>query len=156
MVCAVADSGARGLPAVLALMSDAIDDSVATPFARAVIRLRVGTLPADVTLSIPVFSWFDVIVNRMVQAQEDGDLPHSADPRTTARLLIDTSFGVHQLNFSPTDSATASDQFSHLWQHILLGVGVADPDSVLAAAASVRESIRPLNELGEPAHHVDH
>lgn len=149
MVDAVTETGARGLPAVLALLSDAIDDSVAKPFARAVIRLRVGDLPAEVTLSEPAFSWFGTIESRMMQAREDGDLPDSVDPVAAARVLIDSSFGVHQLHFEPLDSTAAAQRFADHWRHILAGIGVRDPDGILESTRALRRLLR------EAPDHVD-
>jgi AcrR family transcriptional regulator len=141
MVQAVERTGTRGLPALLALLSEAIDDSVTLPFARAVIRLRVDGHPPEVQLSPPLFSWMAIIEARVVEAVDDGEIPADSDPTSTARLLIDSSFGVHQLNAVPLDSASAAERFANHWRHILIGVGARDPDGVLAAARATREKL---------------
>jgi AcrR family transcriptional regulator len=128
---AAADRDAPGLRTLLALLSSAIEDSHAEPYASAVIMMRVTQRETGVDLPDVPFSWFEIVRFHLSRAQAQGDLPADLDTERSARLVLDSTFGIHQRHVSGATRATLDTDYATLWRYLLLGVGVVDPDRII-------------------------
>jgi AcrR family transcriptional regulator len=131
MIVSLRSSGQRGLPAALALLGAAIVDSLDEPYALATVHLLLNRPTVDVAVPSPNFSWFGVVESLIIEAQADGDLPEAVDTTATTRLIIDATFGAHQLQFKYMSQNGADRDFDALWENLLRGFGVVDARSVI-------------------------
>lgn len=125
-------SGRRGLTGALSLLSEAIIDSLDNPYPGATIQLLLNSSQVDVPLPRPPFSWMGLIEEYVREAQADGELPDVADVFAVARMLVDSTFGIHQLHYRKMTAAGLQEHFTALWAHLLQGLGAKDPDGVVA------------------------
>jgi len=131
MIASVRGSDVTGFAGLLRLLDAAIDDGRREPYAGAVIQLRRLTpCAADLALPPLSFSWLGTAQQYVEDAVELGELPVGADVTSIARLVIDATFGTHQLG---GPDAQRHD-YAALWHPLLSGLGMTDVDGVITRA----------------------
>jgi hypothetical protein len=138
MIASLSASRQRGLSAALALLDAAIVDSLEEPYAGAAVHLLLNRSTIDVEVPSPRFSWLGELQSFIVQAQDDNELAASLDSQATTQLLLDATFGAHQLQFKHLSENGVDRDFWALWENVLRGFGVSDPRSII-------DRVRPLN-----------
>jgi hypothetical protein len=102
-----------------------------------VIQLRVHRPETGLELPPIPFSWFDEARSHVEFATKHGELPAASDPTAVTRMLIDATFGVHQLNYR-SPRRTQKD-YDALWMSLLVGMGARDPESVVTQTRELIE-----------------
>lgn len=132
MVEEARQSGRTGLAGVLSLFGAAILDSRREPYASAVLQMRVTRPETGLELPPIPFSWFEVAREYVDEARELGELPTTSDSAAVTRMLLDATFGAHQLRRA---EALGKEDMTGLWRHLLLGLGVTEPEAIIARTA---------------------
>jgi AcrR family transcriptional regulator len=125
-------SGRRGLTGGLSLLAEAILDSLDNPYPGAAIQLLLNSSQVDVPIPRPPFSWMGLIEDYVREAQSMGEIPDDANVPLVARMLVDSTFGIHQLHYRKMSAVELQAHFTGLWTHLLLGLDVQDPDVIVA------------------------
>jgi AcrR family transcriptional regulator len=91
-----------------------------------------GAVPTP--LPAPFAGWIAVTEGLLVQAVQAGELAPGTDCGQVARLLVSAFFGTHTVDDALGERADLTDHVLVLWRLLLPGVGVAEPEALLAAA----------------------
>lgn len=119
--------GAHGLEGLLSVLSTAIDDSFTEPYAKAIIAMRITQRETGLELPAVPFSWFGVVQDYLEEARALGQIPATTAITSSSRLFIDATFGVHQRHVQ-SDSTTVETDYVRLWNLLLAGLGVTEPE----------------------------
>jgi len=125
-------SGQGGIAGVLSLLTEAILDSLDNPYPGAAIQLLLNSSQIDVPVPRPPFSWMGLVEEYVSDARAKGELPDDTDTAAVARMLVDSTFGIHQLHYRKMSAADLQAHFTSLWAHLLQGLDARDPDGIVA------------------------
>jgi AcrR family transcriptional regulator len=121
-----------GIAGVLSLLTEAILDSLDNPYPGAAIQLLLNSSQVDVPIPRPPFSWMGLVEDYVRDARSDGELPDDTDTAAVARMLVDSTFGIHQLHYRRMSASDLQAHFTSLWAHLLQGLGAQDPEGLVA------------------------
>ncbi|CAN5271207.1 hypothetical protein BH11ACT2_BH11ACT2_09770 [soil metagenome] len=138
-------AGLEGLVAFFSVLGAAILDGRREPYAKAIIQFRNARPIEPQSMPPRPFEWQKIAVEFVGDAVRLGELPASSDPVAVSKLLVDATFGVHQLGEADARENDELPEYRELWRRLLKGIDATDPEGTLSRVR-VDLATRPREE----------